>query len=85
MNNPAEEQLVVRVTGGRRGGDTRLTEYGYRMLKVYRGIDREYRRFLHHLSDGIRDFDDFYGLMRGFTLKTTVRNQCRGRVSHLTR
>ena len=85
MNNLAEEPLVVRVTGGRHGGGTRLTEHGYRMLEVYRGIEREYRRFLDHLSEGIGDFDGFYGLMRRFSLKTSVRNQYRGHIGSLQR
>jgi molybdate transport system regulatory protein len=85
MNNLAEEPLVVRAAGGKHGGGTRLTEHGYRMLEIYRGIEREYCRFLKHLSEGVGDFDSFYELMRRFSLKTSARNQYRGRVSRLQR
>lgn len=85
MNNLADVPLVVRMTGGRHGGGTRLTEHGHRTVELYRRIEAEYRQFLHRLGSGIRDFDDFYALMRRFSLKTTARNQYRGRVTYLVK
>lgn len=85
MNNLSDEPLVVRVTGGRHGGGTRLTEHGYRTVVLFRRIEAEYRRFLAGLSEGIGDFDRFYELMRRFSLKTTARNQYQGRVRRLVR
>jgi molybdate transport system regulatory protein len=83
MNNLAEEPLVVRITGGKHGGGTSLTEYGHRMIQLFRVIEGEYNRFLGGLSAGIGDFDSFYALMKRFSLKTSARNQYQGRVGCL--
>jgi len=84
MNNLAEQPLVVRVTGGRHGGGTQLTEEGRRTIELFRVVEGEYRRFLERLSDGIGDFDNFYEMLRRFSLKTSVRNQFPGRVASIT-
>mgnify|MGYP003345744100 CR=1 FL=1 len=51
MNNQADEALVARVTGGRHGGGTRLTDYGKRVLTLVRAIEGEYQRMLGLLAE----------------------------------
>ncbi|GAB6041276.1 TOBE domain-containing protein [Endothiovibrio diazotrophicus] len=83
MNNLSEVPLVTRTTGGRHGGGTLLTEHGHRTVELYRRIEAEYRQFLHSLAAGVQEFDDFHSMLRRFSLKTTARNQYRGRVTRL--
>ncbi len=85
MNNLSDEPLVVRSTGGRRGGGTRLTEHGLRTVELFRRIEREYQSFLAHLSEGIGDFDRYYELIRRFSLKTSARNQYQGCISRVVK
>lgn len=83
MNNLSEAPLVVRVAGGRHGGGTRLTEHGHRTLELCRRIEAEYRQVLQRLGGGVRGFEDFHALLRRFSLRTTARNQYRGRIARL--
>ncbi|MBI5335387.1 MAG: TOBE domain-containing protein [Burkholderiales bacterium] len=55
MNNLAEEPLVDRSTGGRRGGGTRLTPYGRRMVALYRAVEAEYQAALERLASRINE------------------------------
>src|SRR3954463_4219294 len=41
MNNLSEQPLVVRI-GGQRGGGTQLTDYGRRVVALYRAMETEY-------------------------------------------
>lgn len=45
VNNLAECPLVEASTGGRRGGGTRLTEYGRELIQVYRAAEAEFEAF----------------------------------------
>ncbi len=83
MNNLADEPLVIRETGGRHGGGTRLTDHGRRIVELFRVIQGEYDRFLGGLSAAIGDFDRFFDLMRRLSFKASVRNQFQGRVLYL--
>jgi molybdate transport system regulatory protein len=85
MNNLSERPLVVRSTGGKHGGGTVLTDEGRRTVEMFRRVETEYREFLGRLSDGLADFDRFYGLLRRFALKTTARNQYPGSIVCLTK
>lgn len=81
MNQLAGEALVVRETGGRNGGGTRLTERGQRLITSYRAIERAHQQFVQALSSGVEDFGDCYQLLRKVALKTSARNQLFGHVS----
>lgn len=83
MNNLAGEALVERVTGGKGGGGTQLTERGKRLVAAFRLIEEEHQRFLRALGENIDDFTDTYQLIRRLNMKTSARNQFYGKVADL--
>lgn len=80
VNNLSAIPLVVRTTGGRRGGGTRLTDEGRRVVAAFRAMEAEYRRFLERLGAGIEDFEHYWALTRRLAVKTSARNVFRGQV-----
>ena len=88
MNNLAPEPLVLRVTGGRQGGGTRLTDYGRRVIAMYRALEIETQAALERVAarlaeDAPADIEDFRRLMHNMSMKTSARNQFYGRISAL--
>ncbi|MBU6249134.1 MAG: TOBE domain-containing protein [Xanthomonadaceae bacterium] len=85
MNNLADEPLVVRATGGRRGGGTTLTPRGRRLVQVFRAMADEHARYVARLGAlGEASLHDLE-LMRRFALRTSARNQLAGTVASLRR
>lgn len=80
MNNLSEAPLVERSVGGLRGGGTRLTNDGRRLIEAYEAAESEFAHFLRRLSAGIADFDHFQDLMRRLGMKTSARNELSGRI-----
>ncbi len=80
MNNLSERPLVTRAAGGAKGGGTQLTDFGREMLHVWRRMQHEYERFLTQVAQGIDGFDDIDRLLRAIAMKTSARNQFRGRI-----
>ncbi len=84
MNNLSPEPLVARVTGGRQGGGTQLTDYGRRVIAMYRALELETRHALERaaggLAGGAAGIDDFRRLMQRMSLRTSARNQFSGTV-----
>lgn len=85
LNNLAPQPLVERVTGGRQGGGTRLTDYGRRVVAMYRALETEYQTVLDrvaaHLPDaGASDVCAFRQLMRRASMRSSARNQFHGRI-----
>lgn len=85
LNNTSPLPLVEKVAGGRRGGGTQLTDYGRRMVTLYRALEGEYQNALakmlgemDELATG--DLRDFQQLMRRLSLKASARNQFVGAV-----
>ncbi len=90
MNNLAEQPLVERSTGGRKGGGTQLTDHGRRVVALYRAMQAESQRgvdraaaLLGQLPEG--DMASFQRLLRRLALRTSARNQFAGTVSALNR
>lgn len=83
MNNLADRPLVARAAGGKGGGGTQLTDYGRQVVTGYRLMEAEHRRFLARLAATMQNFDQIHHLLRAISMKTSARNQFRGRVSSL--
>lgn len=81
MNELSGTPLVERVTGGRGGGSTRLTEQGRRLVERYALIDAVHQRFLRLLGQGTLDLTQEFSLLKVLNMKTSARNQWLGTVS----
>lgn len=84
MNNSAGEPLVTRAAGGKGGGGTRLTERAERLIRTYRALEDEHRRFVAHLGRLGDTFaegaDADLHLMRRIMIQTSARNKLFGQV-----
>lgn len=85
LNNLSPQPLVERVAGGRQGGGTRLTDYGRRVVAMYRALEAEYQaaldRVAAHLPDAdVADVRAFRRLLRRTAVRASARNQFAGRV-----
>ena len=85
MNNLAEHPLVLRSTGGRHGGGTLLTDYGRKVVALYRALEAEYQAALDRMtasmnSDQSGDFQQFRQLLKRMSMKTSARNQFAGTI-----
>ena len=88
MNNLADQPIVLRTTGGKHGGGTQLTDYGRRLVNLYRALEAEHQaaldRLMISLQDGdTGDFRQFQQLIRSMAMKTSARNQFSGQVCGL--
>lgn len=91
MNNLATQPLVVRSSGGARGGGTTLTPYARRLIAFYRALEAEHQtavarvqHLLAHSADddsqGPHDVAAFQQLLRRWGMQSSARNQWVGRV-----
>lgn len=88
MNQLSAEPLVLRSTGGRAGGGTRLTEHGQRVLALYRALQAELQRTLdgvavHAGAESHGDQPAFRRLLRRLAVRSSARNQFTARVQAL--
>jgi molybdate transport system regulatory protein len=87
MNNLAPAPVVATATGGR-GGGTRLTDEGRRLIATYRTIAAEYQRFLAGVNAALGGSGGETGaaldLLRRLALRTSARNQFAGRIVAVT-
>lgn len=83
MKNLFGEPLVESLSGGSRGGGTRLTEEGRKLVKSYRVIQKEHERLLARLSEGMDDVQSYYQLIRRLSMKSSARNQFFGKVTRI--
>ncbi len=84
LNHLSDKPLVVRTTGGKSGGGTRLTPEGESLLRVYQAVRADHARYLETLRLSLEDFERFMRLNRKLALKTSARNQLFGKVESLT-
>jgi molybdate transport system regulatory protein len=85
MNNLSDQALVARSAGGSKGGGTRLTEQGRKIVAGFVALQQEHADFVAQLGNKMLGMGDVASFMASNTLRSSARNQYRGRVSHLTR
>jgi molybdate transport system regulatory protein len=83
MNNLAGEPLVARVSGGKGGGGTRLTERGLQLVDQFRTLERQHQRFLDQVGQQPGGLADGLQLIRKMNMKTSARNQVLGVVTQV--
>ena len=88
LNNLADEPVILRSIGGAGGGGTKLTDYGRKLIAMFRAIEGEYQTAMDRLYDeatGSKGMDKaaFQRLLRRITLRTSARNQFYGTVSRV--
>ncbi|MFI3121513.1 MAG: TOBE domain-containing protein [Methylococcaceae bacterium] len=80
-NNGAPKALVSTATGGSKGGGTRLTEAGRRLLALFTDLEQQHRQFLEQLNRTMADNPDTVLLLQRLVVKTSARNQLFGSIS----
>lgn len=93
MNNLADAPLVESTIGGRRGGGTRLTDYGQRLVTLYRDMEQEYQAAVERLAQGLDAAQgagspgsagtEFQALLRRMAMRTSARNQLVGTLEEI--
>lgn len=83
MNNLAGEALVVRVTGGRRGGGARLTARAIELIELYRDVSREHERFMAKLAKIDAHSHHNLELIQHMMIQTSARNNVAGVVEQI--
>lgn len=84
MNALADRPLVSRETGGRGGGGAELTDYGERLLKIYRLLGEIETMAVAAVQDERVSLDSLLSVVSRFGLQTSARNQLFGRVARLS-
>ncbi len=85
MNNVADQTIVERSVGGRHGGGTRLTDYGRRLVAMYRAVEQEHQSALQRLAArlgeaGTAEVRHFQAVLRRTAIRTSAGNQFVGPV-----
>ena len=84
MNNMSNQPLVTRSAGGAQGGGTALTELGRRIIDGFQALCDEHQAFIEKLGSKLHSLNDIANFMRSEHMKTSARNQFRGRISRIT-
>ena len=85
INNLSERTLVKRISGGKGGGGSFLTEEGKRVLRVYDFYADAQRRIGEEIARHGASIASMENFFRRIGMKTSARNQFSGRVSLLRR
>lgn len=85
MHNLAEQPLLVRATGGPHGGGSHLTAHGRELVRLYRLLETGYQRLLLQMQTHVHDFPKLNELIKAITMRTSARNQYRGKITSVRR
>src|SRR5579863_7566494 len=66
MNRRSEQPLVVKIRGGPGGGQTKLTDYGRRVIQIFHVFQDEHERFLDSMSRRLGRSNSPDGLVQRF-------------------
>lgn len=83
MNNLAGEPLVLRVTGGQRGGGASLTPRARELIELYRTVSQEHRRFMTRLAKINTQSVQNLEVIQHMMVQTSARNKLAGIVRHI--
>lgn len=79
-NNGAPKVLVNTMTGGSKGGGTRLTETGRALLNLFDRLQCQHQQFIAQLNKSLSEDPDVILLLQRLIVKTSARNQLFGSI-----
>ena len=85
MNNLADEPLVLRTTGGQRGGGAVLTPRALEILELYQQLDSLHQSFMRRLAQAKPGANKTMELLQSMVIQTSARNNFSGTVASITR
>lgn len=80
LNNLSSKALVLRSSGGHKGGGSQLTEYGRKLIKGYDELKKQHEEFIQSLNKQLESLDDISNFVKHSSLKSSARNQYLGSV-----
>ena len=80
LNNSADEALVHRVAGGKRGGGTQLTERGRELLALYEKLREEQHGMVSRIEREHAHASRDLPVLGRLAMLSSARNQLAGRV-----
>lgn len=83
MNNLAGEPLVLRSTGGHRGGGATLTERARELIQLYHALNQEHERFMAQLVKASTQSAQNLELIQHMMIQTSARNKLLGIVDRI--
>ncbi len=83
MNRISDAPLVVRATGGRGGGGTRLTERAHQLVRDWQRLNQLHRAWLESVAHDFPQLQESLPLMRNLALQVSARNQLHGEVEQI--
>lgn len=85
LNNLAKEPLVERLSGGKNGGGTQLTQRGLNLIRNFKTIKVAHQQFIQKLNQQSHDLSDHLLLLRKVNMRTSVSNHFSGVIQHIKR
>lgn len=83
MNNMSPEPLVLRASGGAKGGGTQLTDIGQSIIEGFELLIAEHRAFIERLGCKLHSLQDIANFVHNDHFHTSARNQFHGTVSRI--
>jgi molybdate transport system regulatory protein len=85
LNRGSPEPLVLSVNGGAKGGESRLTEAGQRLVDTHLRAERSFQEAMEAGGIDPAQLDSWLRFLRRISMKTSARNQYHGTVAALRR
>ncbi|MFV0321459.1 MAG: TOBE domain-containing protein [Alphaproteobacteria bacterium] len=85
MNNMSSEPLLIRSIGGAKGGGTKLTDMGKKIISGFHALQKEHQKFLAQLTQNkLYSLTDIANFIRNENMKSSARNQFNSKVTNIT-
>jgi molybdate transport system regulatory protein len=83
MNNLSDEPLVQKVTGGKNGGGTQVTEAGKNLIKSFKKFKEFYNQLLSSVDGHELENDSHLSLIRKLHMKSSSKNLMSGNIKEI--
>ena len=81
LNRSSPEPLVLSVNGGARGGESRLTDAGQKLVDTHLRAERSFQEAMDAGGIDPSQLDSWLRFLRRISMKTSARNQFHGTVA----